>query len=234
MFTTSRPRTAEKSDCEAQLSNPRGRICCGPKEPVYDTTQRTIFALHSILLSAWPSRGGVIELEGPTAVDFTHLGLDPLNPPLRRDPDQAAEDRFCQKLLALGAKWWDSPARSSFIGEVDDLDSRAMLALDEDQAPWPTMRERVWVRVGWPSDGGLWVAEFDTNMPDIQDEENLLPDNAPWVLLARNMDEKCEIIKRIGGKYYEKLADYEGAAFLKAWEEKTDGEVGPLLKTTYS
>lgn len=34
----------------------------------------------------------------------------------------------------------------------------------------------------------------------------------------------------MGAKFYGSLAEYEGAAFLKAWDEKTEGEVGPLVK----
>lgn len=41
---------------------------------------------------------------------------------------------------------------------------------------------------------------------------------------------RCEILKRLGAKFYGSLAEYEGATFLKSWEEKIEGEIGPLVK----
>lgn len=47
------------------------------------------------------------------------------------------------------------------------------------------------------------------------------------------MDERCEILKGMGAKYFESLEQYDGKACLRAWEAKTDGEVGPLVRTQY-
>lgn len=67
-------------------------------------SQRTL--LHeTVTLQGWPSPGGIIVLEDATPPDFDFLQLDPLDPPLRRDADQGAEDIFCQGLLRLGATW---------------------------------------------------------------------------------------------------------------------------------
>lgn len=197
--------------------------------PFYDPTVRTELTFDTITLYGWPSRGGIIVLLNVTAVDFDFLGLDPLDPPLRRPRDQDAEDAFCRRLLLLGAKWWDSEARYHFLVT---LDSQARDALDEDRAPHPTPRERRWVKVGWPSEprGGVWVAEFDSDMYGIEEEEDLVPEDAARVMLARNMDERCEVLRTIGGRFFASLEEYEGHAFLKAWEEKVEGEVGPLVK----
>lgn len=77
-----------------------------------------------------------------------------------RHESREEEDGFCQKLLLLSAKWWDSNARYSLLnsGEVD------IVEFDESDKPLPTMREGHWVSVAWPSTGGLVVSEFDTNM----------------------------------------------------------------------
>jgi hypothetical protein len=45
------------------------------------------------------------------------------------------------------------------------------------------------------------------------------------------MDEKCEILKGMGAKYFESLEQYSGKSCLRAWEAKTDGEVGHLVQT---
>ena len=70
----------------------------------YDPTVRTTFTDIDARISAWPSHGGVIILDSAEAMDFEFLGLNPLDPPLRRLDDQAAEDKFFQQLLLLGAK----------------------------------------------------------------------------------------------------------------------------------
>jgi hypothetical protein len=41
----------------------------------------------------------VIILDNTEAIDFESLGLNPLDPPVERLNDQAAEDAFCQRLL---------------------------------------------------------------------------------------------------------------------------------------
>lgn len=93
--------------------------------------------------------------------------------------------------MLLGAKWWDSRSRYGFFRRLD-VDAGAVADLGEDREPWLTLRERRWVAVGWPSGarGGLWVAEFDTNLPEIEEEDHLLPGDATCVLLARDMDER--------------------------------------------
>jgi hypothetical protein len=92
----------------ASLAQP----CLGITCP-YDSTVRAKFTDDDIRIYAWPSRGGVIILDDAEAIDFEFLGLNPLDPPVERLDDQAAEDAFCQRLLLLGAKWWDSEARYS-------------------------------------------------------------------------------------------------------------------------
>lgn len=118
--------------------------------------------------------------------------------------------------------------------------------------PDPTMREKRWIKVGWPSTGGLVVSEFDTmwgpgpiGKPcqhtvveeylanSAVDEDNLTPGNGHGLALlkmARTMDERCHLLKnRFRGKHYDNISEYDGQGFLNAWEWKYTGEVGPLL-----
>jgi hypothetical protein len=154
---------------------------------------------------------------------------------MRRDPNQEAEDELCKRLLLLGARWFDSHDRYRFVaGVAEDYDPE-ILALEAGEAQAPTTMERRWVSVGHPSGpkGGLWVAEYDTVMYGMQEKHNLLPVDAGKVSLARTTDEKCEILKSMGARFFASLEQYDGAACLRAWEEKTQGEFGALVHTQY-
>ena len=59
-----------------------------------------------------------------------------------------------------------------------------------------------------------------------------MPTDAARLTLATNMDERCEILKAMGAKFYKSLDDeYEGGAYLRAWQTKWEGEVEPLEQT---
>jgi hypothetical protein len=95
--------------------------------------------------------------------------------------------------------------------------------------------ERRWVSVGYPGglSEGLWVLEYDTVMYDMKEKYNLLKSDAIRVSLAKTMDMKCEILKSLGAKFFSSRDQYDGEACLRAWEEKTQGEFGPLVQTKY-
>jgi hypothetical protein len=211
---------------------------------------RTVLSPDSVSVWAWPSRGGLIVLNHATALDFTFLGFDTVQPPLWRDYDQDAEDALCQKLLLLGAKWFDSKDRYTFVAGVADKDDRYLLPLEAGEMPPLTRMERRWVSVAIVAAGkdegdedggkggerikGLWVLEYETTLPGMQEKHNLQPCDVDRVSLARTMEEKCEILKAMGARFFASPSLYEGgAACVNAWEEKTQGEVGPLVKTQY-
>lgn len=203
-------------------------------------TTRINFIENEVGVWGWPSRGGVIVLERATALDFDFLGLDPVDLPMLRDRDQDKEDALCQRLLLLGAKWFDSDARRGFISGLMEDDDRDLIAVEAGEQPPPTAKERRWVAVAYPDgrgseEGGLWVAESDTVMFGFQENDNLVPRNAPQLRLARNMAEKVDILKRMGSRFYTSLEEYGrggGKACLNDWATKTTGEVGPLVKTS--
>lgn len=83
--------------------------------------------------------------------------------------------------------------------------------------------------------GGLWVAEFESGIrgtPSFKGEKSknpvLMPGDAGLVLLAKTMTEKCVVLEKMGAKFYTSLAEYDGAACLNAWAEKTHVEHGSL------
>ena len=198
-----------------------------------DTSTRIAFNEDSLSVWAWPSRGGIIVLDHALGLDFEFLGLDPVNLAMHRDTDQDSEDVLCQRLLLLGAKWFDSSQRRGFVAGVAEGDERDLMAIqDETRAP-PSRMERRWVSVAHMSEGGFWVAEFDIPIPGYHDKHNLVPGGVAQVQLARSMVEKAEILKRIGAKFYASLDEYsagDGAACLNAWKTKFSGELGPLQK----
>ena len=178
----------------------------------------------------------MIILDAAEAMDFDFLGLSPLDPPLSRLEDPAAEDEFCQRLLLLGAKWWDSEARYAIVAEIElrGMGSRRVndtFALDRQ--PAPTMREKRLLKVGWPSSGGVWLAEFDTTWAGVDEEDKLVPydEEIGRLRMARTMDERCAMLRdRFNAKFYRDLKDYEGYGFFNSWGWKETGEVGPLLQ----
>lgn len=218
----------------------REELACGHLVP-YDPTVRATFSDEKGDIYAWPSRGGVIILDNAQALDFEFVGLDPLDPPAHREHDQGAEDEFCQRLLLLGAKWWDSEERYFFVAGLEQIANGYTSAryghrdgsFRNVSRPSPTMREKRCIRVGWHSAGGLWVSEFDTTWAGVDEEDNLPPDEGlARVNLARTMDERCAILKeKFRAKFYRTLNDYEGQGFLRAWEWKTTGEVDRNLLT---
>lgn len=252
-------------------SRPRvGPIYARPKNPK-DPTRRTVITDTSVAIYGWPSRGGVIILEEATHVDFGFLGLSTTDPPLKRDrghhdgsdgngEDAKAvaakiEDAFCQRLLLLGAKWWDSEARYRFVGRVGAGIQPAIEEVEDGRVEEPTVRERRWVRVGWegapasssiPGDAdvaagcrdgngtgtsSLWVLDCDTNMHGILEVENMVPVDAGRVGLARSMEERCTILKGMGARFLGSVKEDEGrTTFLRAWEWKFKGEIGELAK----
>lgn len=195
-------------------------------------SRRTKLNDDTIALYGWPSRGGVIVLENATPPDFDFLQLDTLDPPLRRDPDQSAEDSFCQALLRLGATWWNSEARQTFIRKLEHGDEGAHDAVEANESLAPSRRERGWVRVAWPSQppGALCVLECEKIIMGRDGSEKLRPRHHGLIALARTMDERFVVLQKLGGTVYASLDEYQGPMFLKAWEEGHQGDWGELRK----
>lgn len=195
------------------------RVCrCSPHGPASPppsfpdpSTYRTVFTTHSVLIYASPAEGGLIILEDAQAIDFEFLGLDHLNPPATRLGNQNEEDKFCQKLLLLGAKRWESDDRFYFVADVLKGDESATQELEDEAQPELTPMERRWMTIGWPTSGGFWVAEDDGGPPD----------EAGSLSLAKTMDERCQILReQFSARFYEDVKDYQGFDSLDRGEER--------------
>ncbi|KAF2032380.1 hypothetical protein EK21DRAFT_41041, partial [Setomelanomma holmii] len=163
-------------------------------------SQRTLLRQETVTLQGWPSRGGVIVLENATSPDFDFLHLDPLDPPLRCNAHQDAEDAFCRALLRLGATWWDSEARRTFVSKLENGDEEAFNAIDANEALESSRLERGWARIAWPSHqlGALCVLACEKVIIGRVGGETLRPQHFGIVSLARTMDERCIVLQRLG------------------------------------
>ena len=111
--------------------------------------------------------------------------------------------------LLLGAKWWDSEERYSIVAQLE-LGGGPLVdgVFRVDEAPMSTMREKRFLKVGWPSTGGVWVAEFDTMFAGVDKEDNVFPDDngAAWLRMARTIEERCAILRdRFKAIFFEDL-----------------------------
>jgi len=192
--------------------------------------ERVVFMEREISIWGWPSRGGLIVLERAGPLDFDHLGLNRLQPATFRASDQNEEDAFCQKLLQLGARWFDSRERYGFFANLCDEGEPEHQAIMDDEEPAPSDMERRWVSVGL-EESGFWVLEYDRNIFYAREMQNIAPSDASRVMLAETMQERCAILKDMGAKFYREASEYAGLACINAWETKETGEHGPLTKT---
>ena len=144
-----------------------------PIQTPINSTNRIFFINTAVSILGWPSLGGVIILDEATHVDFTFLGLSTTDPPLKRPSHStirnyeeavAKEDKFCQRLLLLGAKWWDSPSRYHLISVYQAEDPNAVAGVEAKSMPERTVRESKWVRVAWDVSSGN---DYDTLMKTV-------------------------------------------------------------------
>ncbi|KAJ4394288.1 hypothetical protein N0V93_003505 [Gnomoniopsis smithogilvyi] len=204
---------------------------------------RIAFGQYTRDVWGWPSRGGVIVLDRATVPGHgtpwtrqcrsTHAA--------RSGPGR----RRCAlpTILLLGAKWFDSTRRCHFVAALAENDESVIEDVRHGEMEIPSLMERRWVSVAYPDghgpEGGFWVLELESGVfgtPSFFVEDvkrpKLIPDKGAWVHLARTMAEERGILERMGARFYANLDEYDGAACLNAWKDKTEGEFGPLEQTT--
>ena len=152
---------------------------CYSSTQTYDTNKRyDPLIAHEVY--GYPSTGGVL-IKGVCAVELLHLNLDKFKK-ANRSSDPTEEDEFCKRLRSLGARWWPSERH-----HVD-----MMMA----GKGYPEKEIKV-VQTGWPSSGnGVWVLKYNAKDLNARLRVQLLR-------LASNMDERCQVIKELGGSFFE-------------------------------
>jgi hypothetical protein len=67
-----------------------------------DAKARLVLINSTILIFGYPSRDGITVFDSASPTNFDFLGLDKLDPPMRRHQICEEGDGFRQKLLLLG------------------------------------------------------------------------------------------------------------------------------------
>ncbi|PWY80847.1 hypothetical protein BO94DRAFT_470594 [Aspergillus sclerotioniger CBS 115572] len=126
----------------------------------------------------YPSKGGYYRLDDCLGIELDFLGLDRFNVtrhPPESDPEwQAKEDAHLRHLGATWVKYHDDDFWFTVEGP-------------EDSDPY--------TKVGWPAAGGVWVLHITYG--------EAWKRGAAILYNARDMEERCELIKRLGGEFFE-------------------------------
>ncbi|KAF2967713.1 hypothetical protein GQX73_g5855 [Xylaria multiplex] len=142
-------------------------------------THRVVFGAHSTCVYGYPSSGGVLVLPHCNGVDLLFLDLSCFEPS-ERGEDSAAEDLHCARMQKLGASWFASAYEYHTM---------------EFFKPGTRARETLIV-AAWPQNGpGVWVLSMRVVDAAQQGLERV------WN--ASSMDERCEVVKMLGGRFYD-------------------------------
>jgi hypothetical protein len=141
-------------------------------------------------------------------------------------------------LLKLGAIWWSGEGRRKIIQKMANCDWQDdephdnwilsddpwSLGVEWGLKPPPMPHEYTWTCVGWPSTGGLWVAEVVIHPKDYMNEEGFeRMRKMSRLKLARTMDERSQLLSDyFGARFYNNVAEYDGAACLNWWRKRFD------------
>jgi hypothetical protein len=116
-------------------------------------------------------------------VDLTFLNIARFEPAQRAE-DPTAEDSHCQRMKMLGA--WK-------FGSVEEYNRMSWLEPEK-------LDKKILVVAAWPQNGiGLWVMTARMDQAAGKGYGRL------WN--AFNMDERCEAVKDLGGKFYDNPKD---------------------------
>ncbi|KAI4864572.1 hypothetical protein F4820DRAFT_423137 [Hypoxylon rubiginosum] len=151
----------------------------GDQDTAEPETHRVIFGNRWTTVYGYPSSGGVLVLPFCNGVDLSFLQLARFEPAERSD-DPVVEDQHCARMRALGA--WEFT--SAYEYETMDIFHPGMLD------------KKVLVVAAWPRSGaGVWVLKTPMGQGYTK--------GLARVWNALDMDERCEVVKSLGGTFYE-------------------------------
>lgn len=154
----------------------------------------------------WPKKGGIYVLNGCFGINLKFLWFDrlgeetDLKKEMRLNNEQEEEahcnkSKFCQKNKenfshAHLGNFCSALARSYMVGKLPC--SRNCI-----NKRWQKYDD-VLLYIGWPTSGGLWVLSMTQREAyDLERPSGLIYYN------ARDPDEQCGMIERLGGTFYE-------------------------------
>jgi len=165
-----------------------------PDEPVepFDPIKR--YSLDYGNVACWQNEG--VWIKKLTPVELSSIGVDRFQD-TERSLSQAEEDAFCARLRTYGASFWSLPPRwPDHVNWCETID----FCVEPDI--------KVNLTLGFPESGGVWVLD------NSQGWEQLYPRNL-GLRNALTMEERCNVIKDLGGKFCESMeACPETAALL--------------------
>ncbi|KAI1087169.1 hypothetical protein F5B19DRAFT_88045 [Rostrohypoxylon terebratum] len=152
-----------------------------PVEP-FEPLKR--YSLDYGKVACWQDGG--VWIKQLTPVEMLSLGIDRF-----RDTDraleQADEDAFCARLRTYGASFWQLPPQwPEHVNWCEAID----FCVD------PT--KKVSLEVGFPASGGVWMLETSEWWEELYPQRLGLRN-------ALTMDERCEVIKALGGRFCEDI-----------------------------
>lgn len=161
--------------------------------PIPPPNLRTQFGSRATLVRGFPSTGGIYLLDSADPVELDFLALDRFHEtPRSSSDDPAAEDRFCQRMRAIGAQWFESEWEADKQPPFKVKDGRRV------------GRMETWL--GWPDEegggGGVWVLE-------VEEFEGARKGVGGRIRNAKSMEERCSFIERLGGVFYKDREDCE-------------------------
>ncbi|KAI1087804.1 hypothetical protein F5B19DRAFT_474148 [Rostrohypoxylon terebratum] len=173
------PPPVDRSDV-----NPPDRInVCPDDDPWPPTKRRASIGIPYTQVYGYPSTGGALVLPYCNGVDLDFLGLSRFKS-CDKSEDQKAEDRHCALMRKLGA--WS-------IRNVDDY------LLDEMTRRSQSISQTL-VFAAWPKNGeGVWVLSMG--------EYEAAEKGVGAFFNAFSMDERCEILEKLGAEFYQDPAD---------------------------
>ena len=172
----------------------------------HDPSARTEFLAHSCKTTAYPSSGGLV-LGFFTPVELAYLNLSRTKP-ANRSSSSAEEDALALGMLHLGAHWW--PSWELYARHQEKI-------LDGIPYDFHFPPE---VKVAFPLPGnGAWIFKFSADRQTWEEGEGRQPylPRKPdaWdakINLVLTMDERCEVLKSFGARFYEKIEDCDDVA----------------------
>ncbi|KAI0098548.1 hypothetical protein GGR51DRAFT_538162 [Nemania sp. FL0031] len=142
------------------------------------------YSLHYGKVACWQDGG--VWIKELTPVEMSFLAIDRFQD-TPRALEQADEDAFCARLRMHGASFWTLPPQ---------WPEHVIWCEAVDDCVEPT--KKVSLEVGFPASGGMWM--LDTS----QGWDGLYP-RSLGLRNALTMDERCEVIRDLGGRFCEDI-----------------------------
>lgn len=140
---------------------------------------------------------------------------------LQKSDTMTQKMKICsaQKILLLGAKWFDTCNQYTFLLHTEELD---VDVLEHSPEPEPTLSEWCCMTIAWPSTGGLVVAGSATMLGEHdKDSGYFIPADITRLKLCAIVDEEVGMLRGpFRGKTLANVVPYEGYGFLNSWAVK--------------